>query len=200
MNLDLVPRSCKYAVNKVVWRIRIPKLNLDLVPKSCKKHCKPGGLEDQDPKSKISKINFASWIEAFVDICLHFVPKSCKYAFLEDQDPKTESGFSPKIMQIRCKPGGLEDKDPKTESGFSSKIMQKHSKPGSLEDQDPKSKISKIMQICCRGLEAFDPRHLFHQKQFLKDQDPKSESRFSPKINFASWVRGFCRHSSHPGF
>jgi len=39
-----------------------------------------------------------------------------------------ESGFSPKIMQIRCKPGGLEDKDPKTESGSSPKTMQKHCK------------------------------------------------------------------------
>ena len=65
-------------------------------------------------------------------------------------------------MQIRCKPGGLEDKDPKTESGFSPKIMQKHPKSGSLEDQDPKIKVSKI--------------------------------------NFASWIRGFCRHLSHPFF
>ena len=73
LNLDLVPRSCKYTVNKVVWRIRIPKLNLDLVPKIMQKHSKPGSLEGQDPKSKISKINFTSWIrvEAFVDICIH---------------------------------------------------------------------------------------------------------------------------------
>ena len=27
-------------------------------------------------------------------------------------------------MQINCKPGGLEDKDPTTESGFSPKVMQ----------------------------------------------------------------------------
>ena len=65
-------------------------------------------------------------------------------------------------MQIRCKPGGLEDKDPKTECGLGPKIMQKQSKPGSLKDQDPKSKISKI--------------------------------------NFALWIRGFCRHYSHPFF
>ena len=45
----------------------------------------------------------------------------CKPGSLEDKGPKTESGFSPKIMQIRCKPGGLEDKDPKTESEFSPK-------------------------------------------------------------------------------
>ena len=31
-----VPKSCKFAVNQVVWRIRVPKLNLDFVPKSCK--------------------------------------------------------------------------------------------------------------------------------------------------------------------
>ena len=74
---------------------------------------------------------------------------------MEDQDPKTESGFSPKIMQICCKPGGLEDKGPKTESGFCPKIMQIRCKAGSLEDQDPINKISKI--------------------------------------NFASWIKGFCR-------
>jgi len=68
----------------------------------------------------------------------------CKPGSLEDKDPKTESGFSPKIMQICCKPGGLEDKDPKTESGFSPKIMQKQSKPGSFEEQDLKSEIFKI--------------------------------------------------------
>ena len=68
----------------------------------------------------------------------------CKPGSLEDTNPKTESGFNPKLMQIRCKPGGLEDKDPKTESGLGPKIMQKQSKPGSLKDQDPKSKISII--------------------------------------------------------
>ena len=52
--------------------------------------------------------------------------------------------------------GGLEDKGPKTESGFCPKIMQIR---GSLKDQDPISKISKI--------------------------------------NFASWIKGFCRHLSH---
>jgi len=36
LNLDFVPKSCKFAVNRVVWRIRITKLNLDSVPKSCK--------------------------------------------------------------------------------------------------------------------------------------------------------------------
>ena len=96
LNLDLVPKSCKFAVNQLVWRIRAPKLNLD------------------------------------------FVPKSCKYA---------------------VKPGGLEDKGPKTEPGFCPKILQKQSKPGSLKDQDPIRMISKI--------------------------------------NFASWIRGFCRNLSH---
>ena len=68
MNLDLVPKSCKFAVSQVVWRIRVPKLNLDLVPKSCKYAVKQVVLEDQDPISKISKINFASWITGF---CRH---------------------------------------------------------------------------------------------------------------------------------
>ena len=36
VNLDLIPRSCKYAGNQVVWRIRVRELNLDLIPRSCK--------------------------------------------------------------------------------------------------------------------------------------------------------------------
>ena len=96
----------------------------------------------------------------------------CKPAGLEDQDSKIESRFSPKIMQIHCKQGGL--------VGFSPKTMQKHSKPGSLEGQDPKSKISKInftswIRGFCRHLYTF-------VSSFLKDQDAKTESRFSPKI------------------
>ena len=85
MNLDFVPKSCKYAVNQVVWRIRVPKPNLDFVPRSCKnmpKQSKPGSLKDQDPISKISKINFASWIRGF---CRHL---SHLFFFLEDQDQK----------------------------------------------------------------------------------------------------------------
>ena len=135
--------------NKVVWRCledQDPKIESGFCPKIMQICCKPGSLKDQDPKSKISKINFASWIRSFCTHLFHPV-------FLKDQDPKTEPGFSPKIMQIRCKPGSLEDKDNKAESGLSSKIMQKHSKLGSLEDQGPKSKISKT--------------------------------------NFASWIRGF---------
>ena len=132
-----------------------PKIESGFCPKIMQICCKPGSLEDQDPKSKISKINFASCIRSFCRHLFHPV-------FLKDQDPKIEPGFSPKIMQIRCKPGSLEDKDNKAESGLSSKIMQKHSKLGSLEDQGPKSKNSKII--------------------------------------FASWIRGFCRHLSHPFF
>ena len=84
-------------------------------------------------------------------------------------------------MQIRCKPAGLENKDPKAESGFSCK-------PDGLEDKDPKTESGltthKIMQK--------------HSKPgSLKDQDPKSKIS---KINFALWIRGFCRHSSHPFF
>ena len=93
------------------WRIRIPNLNLDLVPKSYKKHSKPGSLEDQDPKSKISKINFASWVRGF---CRHLSHPF----FLKDQDPKTESRFSPKIMQIRCKPGGMGEQRSKSDKNI----------------------------------------------------------------------------------
>ena len=175
------------------------KAESGLSSKITQKHSKLGSLEDQGPKSKISKINFASWIRGFWRHLSHpfflkdqdpktesrFSPKimqiSRKPAGLEDQDSKTESRFSPKIMQIHCKQGGLEDKDPKTEFGVSPKIMQKHSKPGSLEGQGPKSKISKInFTSWIRGF----CRHLYTvvSSFFLKDQDPKTESRFSPKI------------------
>ena len=93
-----------------------PKTECGLGPKIMQKQSKPGSLKDQDPKSKISKINFASWVRGF---CRH----SSHPFFLRDQDPQIESRFSPKIMQIRCESAGLEDKDPKTESGFSPKIM-----------------------------------------------------------------------------
>ena len=117
-----------------------------------------------------------SGLEAFVDICIHL-----SHPFFKDQDPKTESRFSPKIMQIRCKPAGLEDPDPKIESRFSPKIMQINCKPGGLEDKDPKTE-------CGLG-----PKIMRKQSKpdSLKDQDPKSKIS---KINFAFWIRGFCRH------
>ena len=151
-----------------------PKTESGFCPKIMQICCKPGSLEDQDPKSKISKNNFASWIRSFCRHLFHPV-------IFRDQDPKTEPGFSPKIMEIRCTPGSLEDKDNKAESGFSPKIMQICCKPGSLKGQDPKSKISKIN--CTSWIRGFC-RHLytFVSSFFLKDQDPKTESRFSPKI------------------
>ena len=114
----------------MVWRCledKDPKTESGFCPKIMQVCCKAGSLEDQDPKSKISKINFASWIRSFCRHLFHPV-------FLKDQGPKTESGFCPKILQ-------------------------KQSKPGSLKDQDPIRMISKI--------------------------------------NFASWIRGFCRNLSH---
>ena len=106
----------------MVWRCledKDPKTESGFCPKIVQICCKPGSLEDQDPKSKISKINFTSWIRGF---CRHLYTFAS--SFLKDQDPKTESRFSPKIMQIRCKATGLEDQDPKIESRFSPKIMQ----------------------------------------------------------------------------
>ena len=83
-------------------------------------------------------------------------------------------------MVWRC----LEDQDPKTESGFCHKIMQIRCKPGGLEDKGPKTKS------------GFCPKVLQKQSKpgSLKDQDPISKIS---KINFASWIRGFCRHLSH---
>ena len=109
-NVDLAPKSCKFTVNQLAWRIRISKLNLGLVPKSYTFQCtvNQAAWTIRIRKVRFTKINSHRELEAFVDICLIW----------DDQDPKTESRFSPKIMQIHCKPGGLEDKDPKAESGF----------------------------------------------------------------------------------
>jgi len=62
--------------------------------------------------------------------------------------------------------------------------MQICCKPGGLEDKGPKTEFGfcpKIMQIRCNA-------------GSLKDQDPISKIS---KINFASWIKGFCRHLSH---
>ena len=90
-------------------------------------------------------------------------------------------------MQICCKPAGLEDKDPKTESGFSPKIMQIRCKPAGLEDKASKTES------------GLNPKIMQKQSKpgSLEDQDPKSKIS---KINLASWMRGFCRHLSHPFF
>ena len=141
-----------------------PKTESGFSPKIMQNHSRPGSLEEQDPKSKISKINFTSWIRGF---CRH-----SSHPFFKDQDPKTESRFSPKIMQIRCEPAGLEDKDPQTESGLSPKIMQIRCEPAGLEDKDPQTESGlspKIMQIRCK-------------RAGLEDKDPKTESGLSPKI------------------
>ena len=82
-NVDLAPKSCKFTVSQLVWRIRISKLNLGLVTKSCKYmqiYCKPAGLDDRDPK-----------IES--RFSLKIMQIHCKPGGLEDKDPKTESGF-----------------------------------------------------------------------------------------------------------
>jgi len=62
--------------------------------------------------------------------------------------------------------------------------MQIRYKPGGLEDKDPKTESGlgpKIMQKQSKP-------------GSLKDQDPKSKIS---KINFTSWIRGFCRNLSH---
>ena len=69
----------------------------------------------------------------------------------------------------------------------SCKYMQIYCKPAGLQDQDLKAEPgfgTKFMQIHCLP-------------GGLDDQDTKSEIS---KIKFASWIRGFCRHLSHPCF
>ena len=57
-----------------------PKAESGLSPKIMQKHSKLGSLEDQDPKSKISKIYFASWMQG----CRHE-----SSGHLEDQGPQS---------------------------------------------------------------------------------------------------------------
>jgi hypothetical protein len=63
LNVGLVPKSCRYAV-KGGLEDQDPKLKSGLGPNIMQIHCRPGCLEDYDPKSEISKIKFGSKIEA----------------------------------------------------------------------------------------------------------------------------------------
>ena len=161
------------------------------------KQSKPDSLKDQDPKSKISKINFASWIRGFCrhsshpffgririrKLNLDLIPRSCKYAVNQlvwrIRIPRLNLNLVPKSCKDVVNQVAWRIRFPKLNLDFP-KIMQKQSKPGSLEDQDPKSKISKInfaswIRGFCRHLYTF-------VILFLKHQDPKIESSFSPKI------------------
>ena len=167
------------AVNQVVWRIRTPKRNLDLIPNSCK-----------------YAVNQVVWRIRIPKLSVDLVLKSCKNTqnqvvwrirIRKVRFPKLilHRGFEAFVYTRLIL--FLKNQDPQIESSFSPKIMQIRCKPAGLEDKDPKPEPGlnpKIMQIRCKpgGLE---------------DQDPKSKIS---KINFASWIRGFCRHLSHPFF
>ena len=114
-----------------VWRIRIPKLNLDFVPKSCKFAVNQVVWRIRTRKVRFPKLILHRGLEAFVDICFilflkdqdpktepGFSPKimqiRCKPGSLEDKDNKAESGPSSKIMQKHSKLGSLEDQGPKS--------------------------------------------------------------------------------------
>ena len=61
---------------------------------------------------------------------------------------------------------------------------------GGLEDKDPKTDSGCIPKSCKYSENMWKPSG-------SEDQDPKSEIS---KITFASWIRGFCEHLSHPCF
>ena len=101
LNLDFVPKSCKFAVNQVVWR-KISKINFaSWIRSFCRHLFHPVFLKDQDPKTEPG-----------------FSPKimqiRCKPGSLEDKDSKAESGLSSKIMQKHSELGSLEDQGPKS--------------------------------------------------------------------------------------
>ena len=177
LNLDLVPKSCKYAVNQVTWRIRFPKLNLDLVPKPCKNTQNQLVWRIRIRKVRFPKLILHRGFEAFVDICLHLshpffcririrklnldlVPRSCKYA------------VNQVVWRIRIPKLNL-DLVPKSCKNNQNQVLRRI--------RIRKVRFPKL--ILHRGLEAFVDIciHLSHPF-FSKDQDPKTESRFSPKI------------------
>ena len=55
----------------MVWRIRVPKLNLDLVPKSCKYAVNQVVWRTRIRKVRFPKLISHRGLEAFVDICIH---------------------------------------------------------------------------------------------------------------------------------
>ena len=66
MNLDLVPKSWQICCKPGGLEDKGPKTESGFCPKIMQKQSKLGSLEDQDPISKISKINFASWIRGLL--------------------------------------------------------------------------------------------------------------------------------------
>ena len=173
LNLDLVPRSCKYAVNQLVWRIRIPKLNLDLVPKSCKNTQNQVVWRIRIRKVRFPKLILHCGLEAFVDICVHLshpffwririrklnldlVPNSCKCAV-------NQVAWRIRIPKLNL------DLVPKSCKNTQNQVVWRI--------RIRKVRFPKLILHC--GLEAFVDIRLI---LFLKDQGPKTEPEFSPKI------------------
>ena len=78
-------------MSRILSTTKLANKNEECSPiEPAKPGCKPGNLEDKDPKTKSG-----------------FNPKimqiRCKPGGLEDKDPKPEPGFSPKIMQKTLK-------------------------------------------------------------------------------------------------
>ena len=67
LNLDLIQKSCKYAANQLVWRIRIPKLNVNSVPKSCKNNQNQVLWRIRIRKVRFPKLILQRGLDAFVD-------------------------------------------------------------------------------------------------------------------------------------
>ena len=84
-------------MSRILSTTKLANKNEEYSPiEPAKPGCKPGNLEDKDPKTESG-----------------FNPKImqilCKPGGLEDKDPKTECGLGPKIMQKQSKPGSLKD-------------------------------------------------------------------------------------------
>ena len=93
LNLDSVARSCKFAVDQLVWKIRVRTLNVDFSPKIMQIHCQqmstrwfgdvwririPKLKLDLVPKSCKFAVNQMVWGMRILNLNLHLVPKSCK--------------------------------------------------------------------------------------------------------------------------
>ena len=109
LKLDLVPKSCKFAVDQLVWKIRVRTLNVDFSPKIMQIHCQQRSTRwfgdvwriripklklDLVPKSCKFAVNQMVWGMRILNLNLHLVPKSCKNnsksARLEHQHPKSK--------------------------------------------------------------------------------------------------------------
>ena len=153
----------------MVWRIRIPKQKLDLVPKSCK-----------------FAVNQVVWRIRVPKLNLDLVPKSCKFAVNQlvwrIRAPKLNLDLVLKSCKYTANQVAWRIRFPKLHLDLVRKSCKNNQNQNQVVWRIRIRNVRFPKFILHRGLEAFVDIciHVFHP--FFKDQDPKIESRFSPKI------------------